>query len=142
MELARFREILDTYGAEPRRWPRAEREPAEMLLADSAEARELRDDAMSLDALLDLSAAPAPSAEMRVSILAAAQRSGWRLWLAEIWPLGPAWQPASAFAAAVLLGVAVGISVPEIVLPDPANGIVEDVESLALGPTIDLEDTL
>lgn len=142
MDPGRLAEILDAYGADPRRWPQAERAPAEALLAVSEEARALRDRAAALDALLDLSAAPTPAPELQAAILAGAHRPGWRRWLADFWPVGPAWQPASAFAAAIVLGVAIGVGAPDIVLPDAADGAIAEVESLALGPTLDLEDGL
>jgi len=142
IDLARLGAILDAYGADPRRWPPAERDGAEALLAISQEARALQAEAASLDTLLDLPAAPAPSPALRAAILAGARRTGWRGWLAEFWPLGPAWQPASAFAAAIVLGIAVGIGAPDIVLPDAGDGAVVEAESLALGPALDLEDGL
>lgn len=142
MELARFAEILDAYGADPRRWPDAERDAAAALLAASQDARSLRDDAAALDMLLDLSAAPAPSPELMADILAGAAPRGLRAWLADFWPFGPAWQPASAFAAAAILGIAVGIGAPDMVWPEAADSAVAEVESLALGPAFNLEDGL
>ncbi len=142
MDMARLAEILDAYGADPRRWPADERDPALALLSESDEARALRDAAASLDTLLDLSYAPSPAPALMAAILAAAQPIGWRRWLADFWPVGPAWQPVSALAAAVVLGIAVGAGAPEIVLPDAADGAIADVESLALGPAFDLEDGL
>ena len=53
MGMDRFRELLDAYGAEPRRWPAQERGMAEALIAASPEARALRAKAAGLDVLLD-----------------------------------------------------------------------------------------
>jgi len=53
MRMDRFRELLDAYGAEPRRWPASERAAAEALLAEKAEARELQARASRVDALLE-----------------------------------------------------------------------------------------
>lgn len=142
LDLARFAEILDAYGADPRRWPEAERDAATALLTRSAEARALRDDAAALDMLLELSAAPAPSPELMADILAGAEPRGLRAWLADFWPFGPVWQPASAFAAAAILGIVIGIGAPDMVWPDAADSAVADVESLALGPAFNLEDGL
>ena len=142
MDMARLAQLLDAYGADPRRWPAEERQPALALLSRSAAARALRDDAAALDTLLDTSVAPAPAPQLMAAILAAAERPGWRQWLAELWPLGPAWQPASAFAAAILLGIAVGVGAPDLVLPGAEDGLVVEVESLALGPAFNLEDGL
>src|ERR1700674_1412164 len=60
MVLDRFRELLDAYGAEPRRWPANERTVAAAFLADSAQARDLRAKAAAIDALLDRATPLAP----------------------------------------------------------------------------------
>ena len=72
MGLARFRAILDAFGAEPQRWPAADRASAEALLAGSAEARRLQEEAAVLDDLLAQSEAPPPSQQLRAMILRAA----------------------------------------------------------------------
>ena len=64
MNLTRLRDILDAYGADPRRWPAAERDAALALLSGSEEARALRDEAAALDTLLDTAQVPAPSPEL------------------------------------------------------------------------------
>ncbi len=73
--LERLRDILDAYGGDPDRWPDAEREPALDLLARSADARLLRDEALRLDAALDLLPAAEPSSGLEGRILAAAQHT-------------------------------------------------------------------
>ncbi len=73
--LERLRDILDAYGGDPDRWPDAEREPALELLARSADARRLRDDARHLDAALDVLPAAEPSAGLEERIVAAARRT-------------------------------------------------------------------
>jgi len=60
MGLDRFRELLDAYGAEPRRWPANERAMAEALFAQNPRARDLRAKAATIDALLDRTAPLAP----------------------------------------------------------------------------------
>lgn len=72
VSLTRLRELLDTYGADPGRWPADERMAAEALLADSPEARNWREAARSLDAILDAAPAPRPSVGLLDSILGAA----------------------------------------------------------------------
>jgi hypothetical protein len=59
MNMDRFQELLDAYGAEPARWPEAERDAASALLADSGEARARLAEARALDELLDRAGAPA-----------------------------------------------------------------------------------
>lgn len=139
MDMARLAEILDAYGADPRRWPVEERAAAEALIADSPEAEALREDAAAMDMLMDLSAAPAPSPELMARVLAAREPSGW---LAVLWPFGPAWQPVSAMAAAAALGIAIGVAAPDIVIPDYGDGAIAEVESLALGPSLNLDNGL
>lgn len=73
--LERLRDILGAYGGDPERWPDAERAPALELLSRSADARSLRDDALRLDAALDLLPAAEPSAGLEERILAAARRT-------------------------------------------------------------------
>lgn len=67
--LDRLMELLDTYGADPRRWPASERKAALALLERSAEARTRRDQAARLDGLLDLLPAGEPSAELESRLL-------------------------------------------------------------------------
>ncbi len=69
--VSRFGEILDAYGAEPQRWPVAEREAALALLARSAPARQQQASAAALDAFLDRADVPAPSADLKSRALAA-----------------------------------------------------------------------
>ncbi len=66
MDERRLAEILDAYGADPKRWPEAEREAAERLVETSPAARALRDEAALLDALLDRATEGerAPSADL------------------------------------------------------------------------------
>lgn len=52
MRLDLFTRLIDTHGADPARWPPAQRPAALALLEASAEARALRDDALALDAAL------------------------------------------------------------------------------------------
>jgi hypothetical protein len=73
--LERLRDILDAYGGDPERWPDAERRAALDLLARSAEARRLCDEALRLDAALDLLPAAQPSPGLEERVIAAAQRA-------------------------------------------------------------------
>ena len=70
MTLERLGALLDAYGADPDRWPVAEREPALTLLAASDAARSLRAAAARLDAVLDQVVLPAPSSDLVARILA------------------------------------------------------------------------
>ena len=71
--LERLRELLDAYGAQPERWPDAERAAAQALIGRSAAARALWKEAREVDLLLGaVSVEPEPALVTRV--LAAAPR--------------------------------------------------------------------
>ncbi len=139
----RLAEILDAYGADPIRWPDAERDEAGALIADSTEAMVLRDAAAALDTVLSAGVAPAPSPELMANILALAEPSGWRRWAAEFWPFGPVWQPVSALATAAVLGIAIGAAAPSSILPEFAGySAQEEAENMAFGADLGAESEL
>jgi len=74
VSVERLRELLDAYGATPDHWPEAERDAAERLVARSADAATLAQEASALDRLLDAAAVEAPSAGLAARVLAAAPR--------------------------------------------------------------------
>lgn len=134
MEPRRLAEILDAYGADPSRWPDAERDAAGALLADPAGATAPRDAAAALDTVLNAVVAPAPSPELMADILASAAPSGWRRWAAEFWPFGPVWQPVSALATAAVLGIVIGAAAPTAILPELTDySAQEEAENMAFG---------
>jgi hypothetical protein len=107
MTSARFRELLDAYGARPETWPSSEREAAEALLRDDADAQRALAEAEPLDQWLDdyvvAEVSPALRARvLEVPVVAARKRRtfGWRL----------AW----TFALSCAVGVASGaLTAPE-----------------------------
>jgi len=142
VNLARLAEILDAYGADPRRWPVEERAAAEKLVAESVEAGSLHADAAALDKLMDLSVAPAASPELMARVLAGRAPAGADGWLTILWPFGPVWQPLSAMALAAVLGIAIGATAPDIVIPDYGDSAIAEAESLTLGPALNLDNGL
>ena len=60
LPLEAFEAMLEAFGADPARWPDAQRGPAEALLAASAPARALLREARALDALLVAAPTVAP----------------------------------------------------------------------------------
>ncbi len=67
MKPGRFIRLLDTHGADPARWPEAERAAALALLERSAEMRAAHDAAAALDAALrDSLPEPDPAALVRM----------------------------------------------------------------------------
>lgn len=111
-DIARFRDLIDTHGAAPDRWPPAERGWAQELMRQNADAAAALDQAQALEAHLDVLTPPPPSPALMGRIIEAAPGgNGWRLpdWLF------PVWRPAGALAVALLLGLAVGgLTPPEV----------------------------
>ncbi len=123
ISIDRFRTLLDAYGATADRWPEVEREAALALVARSAEARTMMDDARKLDDLLDSLPVADPSPELAGRILAAApvaapqlpphRRSSWfRRSFGTLWPELPTWRPAAALAASLACGLVTGAFLP------------------------------
>ena len=110
MNLDRFSDLTDAYGADLKRWPQAARAAAEALLATDARARLLRDEADVLDGLLDAAPRPVVSADLRARVLASVAEAGvkarpaWRFWSRLVWLSGAGW------AAAACAGLAFGFS--------------------------------
>jgi hypothetical protein len=72
MSLERLRALLDSYGADPDRWPPEERAAALALLEQSPQAQRWRDASGNLDALLNRAPAFEVSANLIDRILSAA----------------------------------------------------------------------
>lgn len=115
MTRERVRTLLDAYGADTGRWPAADRQAAERVLAgDPVLAAELAD-ALALDRLLDALPSPAPSPALRVALKGIPDQAtlGWAGRLAALWPFGTPWRPAAGLVAAAVLGIVVGIATPD-----------------------------
>ena len=134
-DIARLRALLDAYGGAAKRWPEADRAWAQRLVAASAEAARLQREARALDARLD-EAALAPAAPGLMAAVLSGTQTQRGAWLAQLWPFGPLWRPATALAAACVLGIAVGLTTPTPEALDSAPGteITADLEILNLGP--------
>lgn len=109
---ARLRVLLDSYGADPGRWPETERAAALALLARRPDLAAERERAARLDALLAVAERPRASGVLTARLMQAAPR-GRSGWLAVLWPFGPAWQAAFALTLALLLGLASGPMLPQ-----------------------------
>jgi hypothetical protein len=114
----RFRVLLDSCGADLRRWPAAERDAARALLAsDPAALRAAHAEAALLDRDLDAHEVAAPAAALIDRIAGAAAAAGrTRSW----WRVEPFWPRAGwaltgvagAVAGALVVSVALGDSYP------------------------------
>lgn len=115
MNIERFKDLTDAYGANLRRWPASDRPFAESLLASDPAARQWLEQAADLDALMAASVVAAPSASLSARVLAAAPKARKRI-LAHLdkalLGLGAGW------AAAACAGVVAGIGLTTYVTAD------------------------
>ena len=109
MNAERFRQVLDSYGADEARWPAECR--AEMLsfIDVNADARQWLQSARAVDELLD-SYDPG-AVDLTDRILTTLPRSWVERFVAWLLPATPAlwWRPAMAGAMPLVLGVAIGL---------------------------------
>ncbi|WP_300297259.1 hypothetical protein [Ferrovibrio sp.] len=124
MNLDRFTDLLDIYGADPQLWPARERAAADALLAVSPDARELQHAALRFDNHLLNAALPElePSDALRARIFAqmaampaaSAAAPGWRIQITEalslLFPAGRAMPQLAALALALFIGIGAGLS--------------------------------
>ena len=109
---ARVRQLAESYGGDPARWPEADRPGAEAwIAAHPNEARRLLDDARSLDRLLFAWEAPRPTEGVATRVQSAApvqvRQSLRRSWVLTL-------TGGAALAAACLAGI---VAAPHLVDP-------------------------
>jgi hypothetical protein len=101
----RLAALIAAYGAEPARWPAAERAAAEAALQESAPAQALQVAERALDAALDAWPAPKVTLQLRERSLKGAPREGVvRLGWRRLWLTG------AGLAAACGVGLIAGIT--------------------------------
>jgi hypothetical protein len=112
MTLERFAELVEIYGAEPRRWPQRERQEAMLFAREHADdAERILAGARKLDAALDRYVVPAPGATLIRAIMESAppiRAAARRVRL---------WRHGMSFAAAGLAGALAGALVIAVLLP-------------------------
>ncbi len=145
IDIQRFEQLLQSYGANADHWPTVERDAALALVQASSDARRLFDQAAQLDGILDLAVSPEPSAAVAVRIVAAVDRTpAWREWLAgivmEIWPFAGPWRAAAILASSMFLGLALGTVTPPVLAGEDETPFVEELAALTFGPEIITED--
>jgi hypothetical protein len=110
--------FLDSHGADPARWPAAQRAALTELIAHNAEARALVESARRLDVLLAHTtsraaddAASAARVMARLSSLPAQKRPFWH-WPSVLldWQFAPAWPRMAALACCALVGFGAGLA--------------------------------
>ena len=129
MNAERFRQLLDSYGADESRWPADLRAPMRDFLEATPEARQWLFEGRELDQLLD-SYRPA-NVDLSERIMAALPRSRIERCIDWLLPQAPAqwWHPVAAGAMPLVLGLAIGLNVPE---PTDGDALEWEVQEQAL----------
>lgn len=132
MNLTRLAELLDAYGADPRRWPAAERAAAQALLVASPEALGLQQRAALLDDALDQYTPTPPAPALHQALLAAAvlpRRPRWRDMWADFWRDLGGWRVVGpAFAASLVLGALLPLVLDETAVDLPDEDLIAAVQ--------------
>lgn len=139
MNVERLAQLIEAYGASPRRWPADERAAAERLLAERPELRASLQAAGDLDHWLDLSPNPRPSTALHDRVLASAVQAGRgrRQVFGLSRPL--AWLAGAGMAAATCAGALSGMALTthmtadaraEAVYAQASFGVIDDSEVL------------
>jgi hypothetical protein len=117
MNAERFRAIVEGYGADPKRWPEAERAVAQDF-ATLPEAAAVLAEARGLDALLDASdEAAAASLGFVRNVIAAAPKPRPAM----------SWRSYAAMAACALLGLALGFGGARSALENDAAAMALEI---------------
>ena len=135
MTLDRLQTIVEAYGADPGRWPEAERGSAEAFVAESAAARSLVARARRLDSVLAMAPAEVPDAALARLTAATAfppprqarsrAAGGWLTAVASAF-----WPRATVLASMAALGIIVGLAVePTYPTVDANAAVVSDLNA-------------
>jgi hypothetical protein len=112
MNIERFRTLVEAYGANPARWPEAERVAALLFAEQSAEARAALQEATAFDRLLDEAETQPATRALEDRILASfpeRKRGAFAALVERV-----RWIPAAAVACSLVLGLAVGAALPSL----------------------------
>lgn len=137
MKEARFKTLVQAYGADLDRWPADERQAATLFLDTDRGAPDWLAEARALDDLLDMSPAPMVSGVLKQRIIASAPRLE-----RPVWRRGGAWISGAGLAAACMLGIFAGSNLPHAYFEDPAIETAEEASTVFDGtPMIDALET-
>jgi len=136
MNAQRFQELADAWGADPRRWPEAERAAARAFMdADGRGAERLLFEARQTDLALDAAPSVVVSHALREQVIALAAAAG----------LKPrprpgfgrlAWMSGAGWAAASVAGVLVGLNLSQAAVAQAeADAVLYQSQLLALDDT-------
>ena len=137
--------VLETYGADPDRWPVQARDALAQAIENDPLLIERLAEEKALDDLLALAPVEAPSLALQSRILKMpagdegvagtnVTATGWKQLLEALWPFGSAIVPAGALATAVVLGSSFGFVTTSATNTWSDQGTY-DVVALALGDT-------
>jgi hypothetical protein len=111
MTIERFKGLVEAYGANPARWPEAERAVAEAFANATPEAQRLLAEAAALDHVLAAAPTAPVTRELEMRVLDSfSSRKTRRAWLPDLMP----WTQAAALAASLVLGMFAGSALPAI----------------------------
>lgn len=119
----RFRDIVEAYGAIPRRWPASERAAAETFLRNNAEARDVLAREADLDRLLDSYRIASPTSALTGAIVASVPSSRRLSWAALLKGLGMVGAGLAGAVAGAFLMAIYAPSVPTITDDDDSRPI-------------------
>lgn len=132
MDAERFEALAAAYGAEPRRWPVAERAAAQAFMeADRAGAERLLFESRLVDAMLDASPVPAASVGLRDAILASGPQP--RPDRRPLFDIGRWAAAGAALACACVVGIVAGAgAVQRITADGQADAIIADADGVVV----------
>jgi hypothetical protein len=133
MNIERFKILVEAYGADPSRWPEAERKAGLALAETSPEARRLLAEAAALDRLLDTAETVPVTRALEERILATftERPRSFARWVGVLTARPLPWLPGAAIAASLALGLAVGAALPSAA--GIGDGAAVDPALVALG---------
>ena len=136
LDAERFRAVVESYGANPERWPAQDRQAWEKLVAGAGELAWL-DDGRRLDALLDEvpDLAPSPALLRRVAEIPARHVTAPSC----IWPLGRLRTLVAFGAMAAAMGLVVGMTTTESTANEDGSEGWDELSALALGADVSEE---
>ena len=145
LDLDRFRTIVDAYGADPSKWPEAERDAALSFLGSASEAAPIVEQAAQLDTMLESVPLVEPSSELERMVAAIPEKSRstsnrieFETWRSMV-SLTTLWKPTLAATLAIVLGIITGVATAEPMNISNGSTDWEDFASLAFVTDLDQE---
>ena len=135
--------ILESYGADPARWPAAERSGTLAALNNFPELANARQSATDLDQFLRGAPDFTPSADLARRILAAAlhepKTPAWRTWLSDLIPASTIPMGLMQSVATLFVAVTMGIMAGAFIPGSDNDAMAEEFLLLAFGPAYQMQ---